>query len=237
MKNIKIFNQMKITKKESIIRVLILIAIISIIVIISVITDRKGQQEISIDYDTISLNNGVNLDNWIPVLKDSTANPDSTFYMHEGSIFISGDPFGYIRTKDEYSDYQLFVNWRWPDIPGNSGVFLHISGEDKIWPECLECQLKSGKAGDLVCFPGFDFLEHVDKDKNAVLKQSVTSERLAGEWNTYDIRVIGDSISIYVNGVFQNTASKTSKTSGSIALQSEGAPIEFGEVFIVRKRL
>lgn len=226
---------MKITKKESIIRVLIIIVIIAVIVIISVLTDRKGKQEISPVYDTIVLNNGENLDNWLPFLKDSTANPDSTFYMHEGNIYITGDPFGYIKTKDQYSDYQLFVDWRWVEEPGNSGVFLHVA-EDNIWPVCLECQLMSGKAGDLVCFPGFDFLEHVDKDKWSVTKLSDTSEKLAGEWNTYDIRVMADSVSVYVNGVFQNTATQTSKTSGSIALQTEGAPIEFGKVFLVKVR-
>ncbi|MCF8380206.1 MAG: DUF1080 domain-containing protein [Bacteroidales bacterium] len=227
---------MKITNKESIIRVLILIAIMSIVVLISVLTHKKQNREGQPEYDTIVLNKGVNLDNWLATLKDSTANADSTFMMHEGNIFISGEPFGYIKTKDQYSDYQLFVDWRWVDEPGNSGVFLHV-GDDQIWPVCLECQLKSGNAGDLVCFPGFDFLEHVDKDKWAVSKQSVTSEKLAGEWNTYDIRVMGDSVSIYVNGVFQNTASKTSKSAGSIALQSEGAPVEFGKVFLVKKRI
>ena len=225
---------MKITKRESIIRVLIIIGLIATIILISVLTAKKDQQIDPIANDTISLFDGKSLDNWQIFLKDSTANPDSTFFIKDGNIYSSGDPFGYIRTKEQYSDYQLLVEWRWPQEAGNSGVFLHIN-EDNLWPVCLECQLMSGNAGDFVCFPGFDFLEHVDKDNWAVKKKTETSEKLSGEWNTYDIRVVSDSISIYVNDVLQNIATKTSHSSGSIALQSEGAPIEFRNVFLIKK--
>ena len=225
---------MKITKRESIIRVLIIIGLIATIILISVLTAKKDQQIDPIANDTISLFDGKSLDNWQIFLKDSTANPDSTFFIKNGNLFSSGDPFGYIRTKDQYSDYQLLVEWRWPQEAGNSGVFLHIN-EDNLWPVCLECQLKSGNAGDFVCFPGFDFLEHVDMDNWAVKKMAETSEKLSGEWNSYDIRVVSDSVSIYVNDVLQNIATKTSHSFGSIALQSEGAPIEFRNVFLIKK--
>ena len=225
---------MKITERESIIRVLIIIGLIAAIILISVMTAKKDQQVDVLANDTIQLFDGSSLDNWQVYLKDSTANPDSTFFVKDGNLYSSGDPFGYIKTKEAYSDYQLHVEWRWPEEAGNSGVFIHV-GEDNIWPVCLECQLKSGFAGDLVCFPGFDFFEHVDKENWVVGKKEETSEKLSGEWNTYDIRVNADSVSIYVNDVLQNIATKTLISSGSIALQSEGAPIEFRNVFLVKK--
>ena len=147
---------MKITKKESLIRVLIIVAIIAVIVMISVLTEKRNSEITQQEFDTVYLFNGENLDNWDFILKDSTANPENTFSIKEGNLWASGDPFGYIKTKESYSDYQLFVDWRWVEDPGNSGVLIHII-EDGIWPLCLECQLMSGKAGDLVCFTGFDF--------------------------------------------------------------------------------
>lgn len=35
------------------------------------------------------------------------------------------------------------------DSATNSGIFLHIQ-RDGIWPNCYECQLWNGKAGDLI---------------------------------------------------------------------------------------
>lgn len=223
------------TKKKSISRILIVLVLIAVVMIISIMTERNNMKNESLAQDTIYLFNGEDLDNWIIVLKDSMAPPENTFYVKNGVIATTGDPFGYIRTKERYSDYNLFTEWRWVEEPGNSGVFLHIQN-DNIWPVCLECQLMDQKAGDLVCFPGFDFTEHVDKEKWAVAKMDEVSEKPAGEWNQYDIRVMGDSVSIYVNGVLQNIATNTNYTEGHIALQSEGAPLEFRNVFLVKNK-
>ena len=225
---------MKISKRESLTRIIIVLLIIIIIVGISVITEKRSGNEGKHSNDTILLFNGEDLNDWEIVLKTDSIYPENTFYVQDESIFSTGQPYGYIRTKEKYSDYQLLVEWRWPEEPGNSGVFLHIN-EDKIWPVCLECQLKSGSAGDFVAFPGFTFNEHLDKDKWSVQKFNDTHEKLAGEWNQYDIRVNGDSVSIYVNGLLQNTATGTTLQEGFIALQSEGAPIQFRNVMLIKK--
>lgn len=222
------------TRKKSISRILIVLAIIAVVMLISIMTERNNADSEVIAQDTIYLFNGEDLDNWVIVLEDSMASPENTFFVRDGVIATTGDPFGYIRTKDRYSDYNLFTEWRWVDEPGNSGVFLHIQNDD-IWPVCLECQLMNQKAGDFVCFPGFDFNEHLDKENWAVAKIDEVSEKPAGEWNQYDIRVNDDSVSIYVNGVLQNIATGTNYTEGHIALQSEGAPLEFRNVYLVKE--
>lgn len=225
---------MKITEKQSIFRILIVLIIITVIILTSIFTEKNNQKALATElYDTIQLYNGYDLDDWTIVLKDSLADPDSTFFIRDGNIFTSGQPFGYIRTNERFSNYRLFVEWRWVSEPGNSGVFLHIQ-DDKIWPVCLECQLMNQKAGDFVCFPGFEFKEHVDKENWAVAKFAASSEKPAGEWNVYDIRVVGDSVSIYVNDVLQNIATETLYSEGHIALQSEGAPLEFRNIYLVK---
>ncbi|MBE0655920.1 MAG: DUF1080 domain-containing protein [Bacteroidales bacterium] len=223
---------MKNTEKQSITRIFVVLLIIAVIVIISIVTDKRDSKVAPIAFDTVYLFNGQDLSNWDIVLKDSLADPDLTFFIKDGNIQTSGDPFGYIRTAERFSDFELSVEWRWLAEPGNSGVFIHIQ-EDNIWPVCLECQLMNQKAGDFVCFPGFDFAEHTDKENWAVSKRAESSEKPAGEWNHYDIRVVGDSVSIYVNNVLQNIATQTKFTEGHIALQSEGAPLEFRNVFLV----
>ncbi len=225
----------KITERQSILRILIVFALLVIVLLIGIRSKSiKNNTVKHVGNDTISLFNGHDLNNWRIVLKDSLAPLDSTFFVDNGTIFCTGKPFGYLRTKDTFSSFRLLVDWSWVGEPGNSGVFLFVN-QDKIFPDCLECQLQHGQAGDFIATGDVDFREKTDKTNIFVNKMKDSSEKPAGEWNTYDIRVLGDSVSIYVNGVLQNIASHLTKTSGSIALQSEGAPIRFRNIKLIRK--
>lgn len=51
----------------------------------------------------------------------------------------------------------------------------------------------------------------------------------AGEWNEANIFVKDGVITVYVNGVYQNTGTNKVKE-GHIGLQSEGGPIQFRNV-------
>ncbi len=226
---------MKIASRQSLIRIITVLAIIVVVVFIGVKTRSMNPNAVAGEInDTIMLFNGKDLDNWQIVLKDSLAPADSTFRVKDGVIFSSGEPFGYARTKKSYSDYNLTVEWRWPMEAGNSGVFIHVN-EDKVFPDCLECQLYHDHAGDFIAMGGTDFNERTDKSSKAVDKMHASAEKPAGEWNRYDIHVQGDSLTVYVNGVLQNVASGMNRTRGWIALQSEGAPVEFRNVMLIRK--
>jgi hypothetical protein len=179
-----------------------------------------------------SLFNGKDLSNWVFKLKDPAVDPATVFTVSEGVIRISGNPFGYMRTKDQYSDYTLHVEWRWPAEPTNSGVFIHVQMPDTIWPRCVECQLKAGNAGDFVCMAGADMAEHTDKTKMSIAKMAASSEKTAGEWNTMEVVCISNTIKVIVNGTLQNSATNVNISKGSICLQSEGKAIEFRNVYI-----
>ncbi|MDA3824040.1 MAG: DUF1080 domain-containing protein, partial [Bacteroidales bacterium] len=190
--------------------------------------------------EKIELFNGENLDNWNVFLPD-TIESETVFTVKEGLILVGGMPFGYISTKEEYSSYKLHVEWRWTEEPKNSGVLLHVSGEDMIWPNCIEAQLMSGNAGDLVLIGkgvGLtvnDTAHVIESEENryAVLpKNEDSSENPPGEWNTYDITVSETSIELMVNNVHQNTGLKPTKTKGKIGIQSEGGPMEFRNIYL-----
>jgi hypothetical protein len=184
---------------------------------------------------TIKLFNGKNLKNWTFQLKDTAVDPAGVFTVANGVIHIKGDPFGYMRTNESYSDYTLHVEWRWPNNEAtNSGVFVHGQLPDAIWLKCFECQLKAGSAGDFICMNGSDMDERKDKTKIAVPKLAASSEKPTGEWNTMEVVCLGNTIEVSVNGVLQNKATNISINSGSICLQSEGKDIEFKNVFITQ---
>ncbi|HUX95841.1 MAG TPA: DUF1080 domain-containing protein [Bacteroidales bacterium] len=195
---------------------------------------KKGKDKRDGKSETVQLFNGKDLSNWTFFLKDQSVDPNKVFTVKDGVIHITGDPFGYMRTKEKYSDYRLHVEWRWPQEATNSGVFVHGQEPDAIWLKCIECQLMAGNAGDFVCMNGADMTEHTDKSKWVVAKMAASSEKPVGEWNIMEVNCKGNSIEVNVNGVLQNKGTNVNVSSGSICLQSEGKDIQFRNVFITK---
>lgn len=186
--------------------------------------------------EKIQLFNGKDLGNWVFQLKDPAVDPASVFTVQKGVIHISGNPFGYMRTKNVYSDYKLHVEWRWPVEATNSGVFVHGQEPDAIWLKCVECQLKAGNAGDFVCMNGANMNERTDKSNAVVNKKAGSSEKPTGEWNTMEVICKTNTIEVFVNGVLQNKGTNVNVTKGFICLQSEGKDIEFRNIFLNKLR-
>jgi hypothetical protein len=63
-------------------------------------------------------------------------------------------------------------------------------------------------------------------------KMHPSNEKPLGQWNSYDIICDGKIITLFVNGLLQNKGSDVEPSSGQIALQSEGSPIEFRNIYI-----
>ncbi|MBL7113802.1 MAG: DUF1080 domain-containing protein [Bacteroidales bacterium] len=213
---------------------LIIIAVILLIILYYVLNplDKEGAP-VAENSKKIELFNGRDLSDWSFYLVDSTVDPSIIYYVQDDVINIEGEPFGYMKTKAEYEDYKLHLEWRWPGEESNSGVFLNITGPDQKWPATIECQLMAGNAGDFVFLGGSDAAERTDKENRVILKIEESNEVTPGEWNAYDIINRNDSIMVYVNGVLQNSCTFPDPPKGHIGLQSEGGPVEFRNVYLV----
>ena len=182
----------------------------------------------------IQLFNGKDLNNWAFHLRDASVDPAKVFTVMDGVIHITGNPFGYMRTKETYSDYILHVEYRWPAEATNSGVFIHAQTPDTIWIRSFECQLAAGSAGDFICMNGTDMNERTDKSTRVIRKKSPSSEKAVVEWNTMEIICKANTIEVSVNGVVQNKGTGLSDNKGHICLQSEGKDIQFRNVFVTK---
>jgi hypothetical protein len=208
----------------------ILMSISNILTAQSVSNNSKKTEKVP--DEIIQLFNGNDLNNWVFKLKDPSVDPATVFTVKDGVIHITGNPFGYMRTKESYSDYKLHVEWRWPSEATNSGVFVHAQPPDTIWLKCVECQLKAGNAGDFVCMNKADMTERTDKSKPFVNKLAASSEKETGEWNTMEVVCESNTIEVKVNGILQNKGTNVNLSSGSVCLQSEGKDIEFRNVYL-----
>ncbi|MHC4225793.1 MAG: 3-keto-disaccharide hydrolase [Planctomycetota bacterium] len=184
------------------------------------------------DGKAIALFNGRDLEGWHIWLEDPDANPKSVWKVRDGEIWCTGNPTGFLRTKEEYSNYKLVLEWRWPEKSGNSGVLLHMGGEEKVWPLCMEAQLMHKRAGDLIGM-GYTFNENKAKKGGFISytpHMSDPSEKELGEWNKYEITCKGGTIEATINGRLQNKATGVNIDKGYIGLQSEGVPIVFRNI-------
>jgi hypothetical protein len=180
----------------------------------------------------IELFDGKSFDGWTFASKNTNAPAASIWSATNGVIYCLGRPNGYARTLQFYHDYELHAEWRWPSGPGNSGVFVHVNPPDKVWPYCFEANMLAGVAGEVRMNGGSKADGLTVQYPKSVPRQQPSSEKPAGEWNSFDIICRGNTISVRVNGVLQNNITGTSVSSGAIALQAEGKPVEFRNIFI-----
>lgn len=180
--------------------------------------------------------NGKDFTGWKLFVREPDHDVTKTWSIKDGVIRCEGRPAGYMRTEKDYANYLFHAEWRWVGKGGNSGVLVHTTGKDTVWPKSLECQLASGSAGDFWVIGGVEVAEHAKGGKRVrgrnVRKLKQSSEKPIGQWNAYDIICKDDWVVVLVNGVLQNIGSKCSARSGKICLQSEGTPIEFRNIYI-----
>ena len=182
--------------------------------------------------------NGKDLSNWEFVLENDAAPANEVYTVNDGVITITGEPLGYMYTKEKYRNYTLELEYRWAENASNSGIFVLIEDPKNPFPNGIECQLKAEQAGDFVLLGGPDLNEYTlpegatERPAFPVIdKLEASSEKATGEWNKAKIIVLDGDITVYINDVLQNRAT-SNVMEGHIGLQSEGEAIQFKNIVI-----
>ncbi len=165
---------------------------------------------------------------------NGNADPLKTWSVTNGVIHCTGQPAGYLRTTQVVSNYFLTIEWRFVKIApkaDNTGILVHLQSPDKVWPQCVQVQGKSGRQGDIFLMAGAESKEHKGKDANTpLLKRGDLVERPVekpiGEWNKSETICLHGKVASFINGKFVNETTECSINDGYIGIQSEGAEIE-----------
>jgi hypothetical protein len=183
-----------------------------------------------------NLFNGKDFTSWAFYMRSNSA-PEKTWSITNGVIHCIGRPSGFMRTEQVYSNYHLTVEWRFLKVTpkaNNTGVLIHMQPQERIWPECVECQGQDQKQGDFwlhngTTASGFPW----DGKKSTQVPMPVPpNEKPASEWNTYEVIARADTVEIAVNGKSMNKITGCNLSSGAIGIQSEGADIEVRKILL-----
>lgn len=194
---------------------------------------------------SISLFNGKDLSGWHADVPHQDENPDAdpTFIVRDQKLVSLGEPRGHLITDTAFKNYRLEVEYRFAAEPGNCGVLVHASTPRalyKMFPASIEVQMNSGHAGDFWCIieditvpnmvqrrgPKEDWGTTEGKARR-ILNLTDDSEKEPGEWNAMVIECFEDEVKVWVNGDLVNHGFDCTAQQGQIALQAEGAEVEF----------
>jgi hypothetical protein len=116
-----------------------------------------------------------------------------------------------------------------------------------MFPQSIEVQMNSGDAGDFWVIQENIEVPDMEKrrprapgekwggaegDARRILNLTNGSEKPLGHWNTMVVEVRGRAITVWVNGALVNNGVNASVDHGKIAVQAEGAEVEFRKLVI-----
>ncbi len=189
----------------------------------------------------VQLFNGVDLTGWKGLVEDpekraqmppedlaaAQATADQQMRDHwkvvDGALAYDGEGNSLCTARD-YEDFEMLVDWKiGPE--GDSGIYLRGSPQVQIWDPARWPQGSGGLYNN----------EQNPKDP------LVCADRPIGEWNRFRIIMIGERVTVYLNGrlvvdnvVMENywDRGKPIYPSGQIELQHHNAPLWFKNAFI-----
>ncbi|MDX1363903.1 MAG: DUF1080 domain-containing protein [Arenibacter latericius] len=200
--------------------------------------------------ESISLFNGKDLTGWhvdVPQM-DNNPNARNPFIVRNNQLVSLGEPQGHLITDDNYSNFRLKVEYRFPGKPGNCGVLVFASTPRSLYdmfPKSIEVQMMHENAGDFWCIVEDITVDYMEEKRGPKADWGITegklrriknltdgSENPLGEWNYMTIECLDNEIKVWLNGDLVNHGYNATANSGQIAIQAEGAEVEFRKVML-----
>lgn len=202
--------------------------------------------------ETIDLFNGKDLTGWVVDVpaKDEDPNVPASFIVRNGMLVSLGKPEGHLITQEEFENYRLEIEYRFPSTPGNCGVLVHASTPRalyKMFPKSIEVQMMHENAGDFWCI--VEDIEVPDMEKRRgprenwgitedkerrIINLTDGSEKPLGEWNRMVVVCKENTIDVSVNGDNVNFGYNCTASRGKIAVQAEGSEVEFRKIALTK---
>ncbi len=188
-------------------------------------TDAAPRVASSDDNDPgeVSLFNGKNLDGWV-------IENNAQFSVRDGLLVVNKGA-GWLRSEQEYGDFVFKIDFRFLDKEANSGIFVRTgrtSNDDEYgWPDngyqvqCMDILTGENPCGKMIPYGAPPFESETDRETLAKVF------RPTGQWNSYEIRCVGEDLAVKLNGQVVTTARHIKNHRGHVGIQAEFGRLEF----------
>jgi hypothetical protein len=160
--------------------------------------------------------------------QEADARLPQNWSVRDGEIRFTGTGFENLCTVKGYGDFEMWVEWL-ITRDGDSGIYLRGTPQVQIWDTSLV------KVGAQVGSGGL-----YNNQKNPS-KPLMVADNPVGEWNIFYIRMIGDKVTVELNGqrvtdevVLENYWDRNRPIFpvGPIELQAHGTNLAFRNIFV-----
>ncbi len=222
---------------------LLIYSLLNVLLVLSVSGNEDEDSENALGF--VNLFNGKDLTNWV----DVNTSPN-TWSVKDGMIICTGHPIGVMRSKKQYENFILVIEWRHMEAGGNSGVFLWSDAKPKgRLPKGMEVQMlelqwpyihkkRNGEPNHLGYVSGELFgaggMRAVPENPRGSRSMSYEMRcKGKGEWNRYVVVAVDGTVKLSINGKFVNGIREADLRKGYLCLESEGAEIHFRKIQIM----
>ncbi len=179
--------------------------------------------------DPISLFNGKDLAGW-------SIQGNGQFSVADGVLKINKGT-GWLRSDKIYKDFTLIMEFRFLEPNANSGIFVRTGAssrdDENSWPskgvqvQCMDTLEGDRHLGAMINYgiSPFQHISNVDKLKKAY--------RPTGEWQTYEITCMDDTLAVLLNGELITLAIGIEARNGHVGIQGEHGLLEFRKIEII----
>jgi len=210
-----------------------------------VIDVREYLEKMPKEKGFVSIFNGKDLSGWHGLVKNPVARAKMTpaelakeqvtadakmltnWSVKDGCIVFNGEGDNLCTTK-MYGDFEMIVDWR-ISKNGDSGIYLRGAPQVQIWDTSrVDVGAQVGSGG----------LYNNQKNPS---KPLVLADNAIGDWNTFQIKMIGERVTVYLNGVLvvdnvvmENYWDRKIPifSKDAIELQAHGTDLAFRNIFV-----
>lgn len=149
---------------------------------------------------------------------------NGTKFVVEDGVIKHNEGRGWLCSDKEYADFIVRLEFRFMKPKQDGGVFLRSVKEGKNWPnQKYEVQVENTRRMAMIFGAKHDL--HVELVQKALKPD--------GQWNEYDIKIVGSRIEVRLNGELVTTSdSATALKRGYLGLQGEDGAHEYRNIRI-----